>query len=131
MKTLTCAGEHKMTNEHVERNKALEERLERFVKERGMFPLYILGDTLLINNLLDIIEEQERKSKTNETQEHVELNEKTRARFDKRVERGAFPLHLACKTKEDLINALLNEIERLEDKCERLKAQADLERERC
>jgi predicted RNase H-like nuclease (RuvC/YqgF family) len=120
-----------MTNEHVERNKALEERLERFVKERGMFPLYILGDTLLINNLLDIIEEQERKSKTNETQEHVELNEKTRARFDKRVERGAFPLHLACKTKEDLINALLNEIERLEDKCERLKAQADLERERC
>lgn len=63
--------------------------------------------------------------------EHVELNEKTRARFDKRVERGAFPLHIACKTKEDLINALLNEIERLEDKCERLKAQADLERERC
>lgn len=107
-----------MTNADVERNKALEERLERFVKERGMFPLYILGDTLLINNLLDIIEEQERKSKTNETQEHVELSLETRERLDRFKEQ--------CKPQceglsySELIERALIKLERMQGRYDKL-----------
>ena len=62
--------------------------------------------------------------------EHVELNEETRARLEKYVEeRGAFPFHLTCETHDDLIENLLDDIERLEHKCERIEEQADLDRE--
>lgn len=68
------------------------------------------------------------------TNEHVELKEETKARLDKYVEeRGAFPLHLTCETHDDIINALLDKIERIEDKSEmieeELTKQADLDRE--
>lgn len=62
--------------------------------------------------------------------EHVELNEETRARLDKYVEeRGAFPLHLTCESVDDLVNGLLDTIERLEYKCERIETHADIERD--
>ena len=68
------------------------------------------------------------------TNKPIELKDDTRERLDKYVEeRGAFPLHLTCETHDDLINSLLDKIERLEDKCERIKTQseeqADLDRE--
>lgn len=61
---------------------------------------------------------------------NLEFNDETRERLDRYVEeRGAFPLHLTCETYDNLINGLLDKIERLEDKCERTEEQADLDRE--
>ena len=62
----------------------------------------------------------------------IELDKETRERLDKYVEeRGAFPLHSTCETYEDLINGLLDKIERLEDKCERLESRIEAHRNTC
>jgi len=101
-----------MTNEHVERDKELTERLERFVEERGMFPLYTLADDKIIHNLLDMIEELEHKCEQLETQEHVELSLETRERLDKYVEDNL--LLVNPSDLDYMINYLLNRVKMLE-----------------
>ena len=62
--------------------------------------------------------------------EYYALDKETQKRLDKYVEeKKAFPLHLTCETHDDIVNGLLDKIERLEYKCEMIEEQADLDRE--
>ena len=107
-----------MTNEHVERDKELTERIERFVEERGMFPLYTLADDKIIHNLLDMIEELEHKCEQLETQEHVELSLETRERLD-RFKEQCKPLCEGLSYSE-LIERALIKLERMQGRYDKL-----------